>query len=75
MKTLANQLGSVDDIRNHLKHLNPATVDEARHVLAYLDKSWIDEINNRARSSVLKLLDAKSNAIYKQFNVKLYGEE
>lgn len=74
MEELANQKGSVDDIRSHLRLLKPQTLQEAGDLLDYLNRSWDDEIRNRGRRSVLALLDAKTNEVYRLLKRMTHGK-
>jgi len=67
MDVLVNQKGSIDDIRNSLKHLNPKNNKEAKKILDYLNSSWDDEIRHKGRKTVLLLIDAKTNQIYRKW--------
>lgn len=65
MSNLANHT-SADDMRSSLKLINPKSSEEIRKYLEYLNESLNDEVKNRNRASVIKMLRTKINQIKKQ---------
>jgi hypothetical protein len=56
---------SADDLNSSLKLINPQTGFEIRDTLEMLNSSLDNEVKNRNRASVLKMLKAKINKIKK----------
>ena len=67
MKYLLSNLGSVDDIRSSIRLIDPKEPAFAKKDLHYLEKSLEYEKINKNRSSVIKMIQAKMNAINKKF--------
>jgi hypothetical protein len=54
------------DVKRYLNGLNPVTLDETQRMLNQLDRMWQWEIAGKGRYSVLKLIDRKSNELYRR---------
>ncbi len=54
------------EIERYLDDLNPVTLDETQRMLNQLDRMWQWEIAGKGRYSVLKLIDRKSNELYRR---------
>ena len=67
MRGLLSNNGSVEDIRNSLYFVKPVDPEDARELLKWLQESLDDEVKNRNRSTVIKLIQSKVRLIKKQF--------
>jgi hypothetical protein len=54
------------DVERYLDGLKPVTLEETQRMLTLLDRMWQWEIAGKGRYSVLKLIDRKCNALYRQ---------
>lgn len=58
--------GSVEELRTQLKLIEPRSIQEAKEALDHLNSIWLDEINTRGRIGALRLIDARTNKIYRE---------
>lgn len=65
-KYLYNQVGSVDDVRCSLGHINPETLDQALDHERTLLESLENELANSNRATVIKMLESKYKYIQKR---------
>ena len=65
-KYLYNQVGSVDDVRCSLGHINPETLDQASDHERTLLESLENELANSNRATVIKMLESKYKYIQKR---------
>lgn len=64
----------MEELRTHLKLIEPRTIKEAKEALDHLNSIWLDEINRRGRIGALRLLDAKTNKIYRELKRMSNGD-
>ncbi|HAX95626.1 MAG TPA: hypothetical protein DCY35_03770 [Prolixibacteraceae bacterium] len=63
---LYNQAGSVDDIRCSLRFINPETFEQAVDIQQTIIASLENELANRKRVSVVRMLEGKYKYIQKR---------
>lgn len=71
MKHLANNMGNVDDIRIHLRQLQPETAEEAEEIIEYLQKSYFNELFHRGRNTVLQMLFSKIAFLRQKYGIEI----
>jgi small-conductance mechanosensitive channel len=62
---IINACCSVDDLRSHLRNLNPETLEKKRELQNYITEAIQHETLNGGRVTINKMLQAKWNAIQK----------
>lgn len=71
MKHLANNMGNVDDIRIHLRQLQPETAEEAEEIIEYLQKSYFNELFHSGRNTVLQMLFSKIAFLRQKYGIEI----